>query len=150
MDQYKNPSLHSCSDHPKADHSTSGERAQSFDPFETDAENVPEDFKKALFDVFSICLQYIMTTLQNAPGATDWGILPKTIEEMTSTYGENWSLVEPEKRKAGPWAVTIYADEKHNEPEMTRQVAHALGIDHDAAAAIIKQMDGLVSGSAMC
>jgi hypothetical protein len=140
LDQYKDPSRHSCKDHP-----TSTEIPPPFDPFSTDSENISEDFIKALYDVFTICIQYIISTLQHSPSATDWGKLPLTLQEMTTTFGQLYSSIEPEKRRAGPWAVTIFGDERHNEPEITRQVSHALGIDLDAARSIVMQMDGLVS-----
>lgn len=139
LDQYKDASFHSC-----LLHQASVDPVPPFDPFRTDSNDIPPEFIQALYQTFSTCVDYIISILQISVPAGEWGILPADLQEMTTSYNEDWTPLPPEIRKKGPWAVVVYTDDKHNEPEVIRQVEHAMGIDYQEASDIVRQMDGYV------
>lgn len=140
MDQYKSPELHSCLRHPATSDVT-----PPFDPKYTDSQDVPQDFIQTLHDTFSLCIEFIIGTLQIALPASEWGVLPKDLTEMRSFYKQDWTAFPRHWSKDIPWAVSIYIDDKHNEPEIVRQVEHAMGVNWHEAFNIVRQMDGYVS-----
>jgi len=144
-DLYKDPDLHSCSDHPPADPGAS-EPSLDFEPAETDSKSVPKEFKEALYETFVLCVEYIIEVFQCAPPPDHYGKLPKDMDELKTTWGiQHTSLHDTSKRAEGPWSVTIYADERHNEPELVRQMQHATGADYDDCHDWIRELDSLVS-----
>ena len=65
---------------------------------------------------------------------------------MKTSWGQNHTQMhDPAKRAEGPWSVTIFADERHNEPELVRQMAHATGADYDECMEWVRELDTLVS-----
>ena len=144
MDLYKKPELHSCFEHPAAD--PSDPPRDTFDPAYTDAPDVPQEFKRALYETFVICIEYIIDVFQCAPPPDHYGRLPKDMKELKTKWGQSHTqLHDAAKRAEGPWSVAIYADERHNEPELVRQMAHATGADYDDCADWVRELDTLVS-----
>lgn len=142
LDLYKDPALHSCAEHVIAD---SSETPKEFDAAETDSPEVTEGFKEALYDTFVLCIEYIIETFQCAPPPDHYGKLPKDINDLKSTWGlTHTSLFDLARRAEGPWSVTIYADERHNEPELVRQMQHATGADYDDCSDWIRELDSVV------
>jgi E3 ubiquitin-protein ligase UBR1 len=144
LDRYKDSSLHTCTDHPPAD--PNEPPPTTFDPGATDSPEVTEEFKRAIYDTFVICIEYIIETFQCAPPPEDHGKLPKDKTELKTTWGiKHTHQHDKAKRAEGPWSVAIFTDERHNEPELVRQMQHATGADYEDCQEWVRELDTLVS-----
>lgn len=144
LNLYKDPKLHSCIEHPIAD--PDDPPRDTFDPAYTDSPDVPQEFKRALYETFVICIEYIIETFQCAPPPDNYGRLPKDLKELKRKWGLSYtSIHDAWKRAEGPWSVAIFADERHNEPELVRQMAHATGADDEACTEWVRELDLIVS-----
>jgi E3 ubiquitin-protein ligase UBR1 len=136
-----------CLDHPR--HPDPAKNIQAkWNAGSTDSAAVTEEFVRALYDVFVVCIEYIIETFQSAPPPENYGKLPKDLKEMTTAWGLNYTcLDDAAKRAEGPWSVAVFTDERHNEPELLRQMQHATGADMDDCQDWVTEMDTLVSSN---
>lgn len=136
---------HSCKDHPRISGPSQSSNPK-WNAGSTDSPDVTEEFERALYDVFVACIEYVIEVFQVAPPPENYSKLPKDLKDMTTAWGINYTcLDDAAKRAEGPWSVAIFADERHSEPELLRQMQHATGADFDDCSDWIKEMDTLVS-----
>jgi hypothetical protein len=145
MDMYKDPELHSCLDHPPITDPNQAPEPK-WEAGRTDSTQIPDAFKQALYDCFVVCIEYIIMTFSCAPPHDQLNRLPKDLKEMTTTWGMQCTQVqEPHFREEGPWAVCIFGDERHNTPELDRQLLHATGVWYEDCRDWIRELETVVS-----
>ena len=98
---------------------------------------------KALFETIVLCLEFIIQVLQHSPLPTAYGRLPK--DEIEMRLAENNTGEPRERRGKGPWAVILWADDKHVWKEVTRQIRDALGASWESSERYAKQVEEVVS-----
>ena len=107
--------------------------------FITDDPDVPAALLDTLFDTVSCVLEVIIHSLVHARKCHDMGPLPRTPAEMSEADPQT---AEPLPwRGAGPWAVVVYSDDKHNANEIARQLVNTNKWDVDDAHEWVKDLD---------
>ncbi|WVQ81879.1 hypothetical protein IAT38_004006 [Cryptococcus sp. DSM 104549] len=106
------------------------------DPFPPKFE-VPDVLILALQKTIAIVLEFIIHTVEHSHLPSDYGVLPKTEEEMRTSLGPTG---EPQdKRDKGPWAVVMWQDERHVMHELARQVRDGMGVPWETAEQWVRE-----------
>ncbi|WVR07574.1 hypothetical protein IAU60_004616 [Kwoniella sp. DSM 27419] len=101
--------------------------------------NVPDPVILAIHKTITICIEFIIQTLQHSLLPSEYGQLPKTEEELRTMEGPTG---EPKEcRGRGPWGVVMWGDDKHVLREMARQVRDGLGVTEQAAEQWVREAD---------
>lgn len=111
-------------------------------PFVTENKDIPPELINCLIETVTICIEFIIETLQHSLLHSEFNKFPKNEEEMRKP--ETQTGHPKEKRGEGPWSVVLWADDKHVAREVTRQIRDATGCKWDHAEKLTKEVEHIV------
>jgi E3 ubiquitin-protein ligase UBR1 len=106
--------------------------------------DISQNLLKAIHNTISICIDFIINTVQYSILPSELPLMPKNEKELLSPAGYATGEM-PDRRGKGPWSVVLWADDKHVLKEVTRQVRDALGVTWEEGEVLARQVEELVS-----
>lgn len=129
-----------CSLHPPLPQGTAPPERK---PFVTERQDIPQELINAITETVTICVEFIIETLQHSLLQSEFGKLPKNEEDMRKPPTQTGQ--PPADRGKGPWSVVLWTDDKHVAKEVTRQIRDATGCKWDHAERLTKEVEHIVS-----